>query len=235
MKNIITLSGWGFGPNCLKNFWPDSINLTCEEVFKTQSISPLTIIKETADSFNNEPYLIVAWSMGGLLALDFCYFDPENKASLLLLSPTHNFKYLNNKNIQELSDLISNLSIDKSKALSHFYMKLLSTSKISRSETLSAINKFKEESQDFDTNSLIRGLKYLQTKDLSDVISMIRNPCLIFHGDQDNLIPVSHSKLIKDQLVNSSLYTISGATHLLPYENKNQILETLEKHAFFSC
>ena len=231
MKNIITLPGWGFSKSSLKDIWPNSISLTCEDLFNEDSISPMFALKDAVDSFNKKPCTMIGWSLGGLLALDYCAIHGDHKPNLILLSPTTNFKYENEENFEDLSELQTNMGFDRAKTLNRFYLNLLGTNTKDRTEIFNSINKYRSDSEELSTSALQHALNYLKVRNISEKIEGLKNSCLIIHGEKDNLIPLEHSKLILKALPNSTLKIIPNASHMLPYENKVEIVDLVNKHA----
>lgn len=234
MKNIITLPGWGFDATCFSKLWTNSTCLTSEDFFREGTTNPLKVLENATKDFGDSPYMVVGWSLGGLLALDYFSTHEDSRANLILLSPTSYFKFMNEENFDELSDLQSNLTLNREKALRGFYLKLAGALNKGRTELFDIINKYKSDSEELSTHSLVSALEYLKVKELSNTLFKIKNPTLIVHGERDNLIPLSHSELIHNSMSNSSLKVLRNACHLLPCENKNEILELIKENVLFS-
>lgn len=231
MKNTITLPGWGFSANSLKTLWPDSISLTCEDLFSKDQGSPLSVLKDIVDSFDKKPCTIIGWSLGGLIALDYCATYENHRPDLVLLCPTSNFRYENELNFQDLGILQRNLAVDRNKTLNRFYLNLIGPSKTNRADIINCVNQYREQSEMLSTTALDHSLNYLETKNISDKITTLKNSCSIIHGKKDNLIPICHSELIHKALPNSKFQILPNASHMLPYDNQSEILDMINKHA----
>lgn len=228
-NQIITLPGWGFSSMSLQDIWPDSICLTCEELFSDHSTSPSLILKKKFSTLDRyQTTTIIGWSLGALVALEFCIKEKPTSTNLILISPTHNFHFNNVKNSTDLETLMLDFKTDKDNALRKFYFNLVGQNRSN------LFKKFIKESAHFPTDPLARGLEFLNSTDLTSNLHTIENKCLIIHGENDNLIPIAHSQLINKNSGNSIFVSITNGTHMLPYENQSDIRKIIEDHEFLS-
>ncbi len=247
MKNIIALPGWGFSSESFKellqnaqidlsdNLSSDLGSLTvidCETLFKDKSRQPKEVIKNHIEQLNDKPLSIIAWSLGALIALDYCINFQDHETQLILLSPTSNFNFKNEQNLSELKALKLDLTKDRDKALKRFYIKLIAPTKPSRTESIKQCLAYQTAALSLSTDSLVEALSYLELTNLSNDLNKLRNPCLLIHGESDNLIPHHHAVLINNELTNSKLVLLQTASHLLPYNHKFEILESIQNHDF---
>lgn len=230
---VLTLPGWGFSHNALKSIWPDSTCLTIEDLFSESEAPNFQKIKSTFHSHNtNKNKLIIGWSLGGMVALDYCLKENDQNIKLMLLSSTSNFIVENELNLNSFDSLKETLSSNRDKALSRFFGNLIDKNHTNK-DKIKLINEFLEEIESYRTSSLINSLMYLKQSDLSREIRALKNQCLLIHGGNDQLIPFSHSINLNKMIQDSALIQIENGTHMLPYENQSEITSIIETHEFF--
>jgi pimeloyl-ACP methyl ester carboxylesterase len=231
---VITLPGWSFSHKALKSIWPDATCFTIEDLFSDSVTPNLHKISSALNSVNTtKDKLIIGWSLGGMIALDYCLKENDEKIKLILLSSTSNFVIGNELNLASFESLNNNLILNRDKALSRFFGNLIDKNHTNK-DKIKLINEYLGEIKSFKTSSLINGLMYLKQSDLSREISALKNQCLLIHGGNDQLIPFSHSINLNKMIQDSALINIENGTHMLPYENQSEITSIIEKHEFFT-
>ncbi len=221
--NCCFISGFS-QPSSTLEILANKINCTQKILTSPQELYPNYISKlneHLRKKFQNKTTLI-AWSMGGSIALEFAHTYPEKVEKIVLISSTACF--LKNKDNEigikpeKLQALLNGIANSKETTLKRFISKFSSKSTKDYFENALKIN----------NNILSHNLNYFK-KDLRTVTKEIKTKTLIFHDKQDKIIPYSHAEKLQNLLQNSELFTTSGFGHILEEENSKFIALQCQK------
>ena len=193
------------------------------------------------ESIGDEIIILVGWSMGAMLALEFAARYPEQiqkvcviNASLQFCHPSTQYGWPE----QVVLAMRSRLMVDPEATVTAFIHRMFHsrTSVENRQERQTFINVCYAggilASIDFRLEGLQAGLDYLLTTNLQDIMKNIQCPLLWLHGSDDTICPVSgvlngfSTSLIRDR---HSLHIIKKAGHAFPWTHSNVLKEHLDQ------
>jgi len=183
----IDLPGHGGTPNAPAEYWLDVLH----------------------DALPDQPCILVAWSLGGMLAMQLAHHSPERLAGIVLLSSTPCFR-MKTDWPQGCSDsqfraFEQALESDSSALLEAFFTLMLHDDALPRSR-FNAIAKQAVDRQHPPSSQALRaGLKLLDTLDLRDRLADISVPSLVMHGIHDAIVPVGAGQYLASHIPGASL------------------------------
>ncbi len=229
--NIIFFNGWGFSsyhePSC---FLPD---------YRIEAhYAPDQVFSENKDFFlaaenkkflaQSERYLVVGWSLGGMLAIEFLLKETEicNNCELVLLSSSSNFTMQEADRIKSLKTLIRRVKRMSGSspltALKSFYQDLTDEYhryKVSGPDS----DELLEYTKYLSPEGLLKALYYLENTDLRESVAGLSIPVHIIHGSDDMLIPQAHAEELHSLIPESELTIIPHAGHMIPFTHNKKI------------
>lgn len=208
---IYFISGWGTS----YDYWKKIVSLLNLSSYEYEIIMWSDILdNESIDSIVLEQNsIIIGWSIGGLQALRIAYNNLNNILSIILISSTSNmcesklYRGAELKSIEKIKEGI----ISNRESMLDYFTKICfmpNRNKDSIKEFLTAIKTISSE-------KLVEGLDYLINSNYHRYLDNINFPVLLLHGSSDNIIPISSSKFIENELQNSKLEIIDGYGHSL--------------------
>lgn len=225
-RHLLFLSGWGSGRDIWLPLQKElSAHPPAEQTFVFHSADwktclpegngPLPSVPPAFWEFERsaeEPLSIIAWSLGGLIALSLAIARPESIHSLVLLSPTARMcgddDYAGAAP-QTLQAMRRGLQGSRDAVLRSF----------ARNCCLSAENEtefqsgYLEQAGRYSSEELGRGLDLLLQTDLRPF--PIRTRSLLLHGDRDPIIPPSQSEALARQIGKPAERHLFPAAHNL--------------------
>jgi pimeloyl-ACP methyl ester carboxylesterase len=158
-----------------------------------------------------EKVVLLGHSNGGRICLSFAAKYPEKVKGMILIDSAgiyHN----------ELPIKIKRLVFG---GLARFGRKI-SNSEMARK----LLYKMTRESDYERANPLLRmTMRNLITTDVSDLFHLIRLPVVIIWGEKDFITPLKDGRLMKNALVNSELFVISGAKHSPMFTHVEEVIK----------
>ena len=221
MRNIIIIGGW----SSKKAYFERLISLleTKNNVFyidfnDIDSNFNEKLINLVSDN-NLDSFDIIAWSMGGLVALSTYEILKDKIKSIIFISSMAKFcKSLDHKigwNKRIVGFMINKLSMSYVDVLNDFNKNLLYN-----------VDTFPFEVEILDNlqvNNLEFGLKYLVNSDFRDKISSIECKTLIIHGENDTISPLLQGEYIFENLKSEKkLIKIDNCAHM-PFYSHSEI------------
>lgn len=219
---ILWLSGWSFGDdifNRLKKQW--MIRMPKWRHYGAHYFDADTpermhaTVKETANECHQasgRPFLMVGWSLGGLLALSVV--EELEADGLVLLGATARFvrsrdeaglgwpeAYLRQMNLA--------LKRDRTKTESNFRQTLFTPYEIERGfdGKLPAVGRWADQ-------AMSAGLELLRREDCRPVLPGITCPVLIIHGQADAVCPFGAAEELHKSLQRSKLLAVEDCGHI---------------------
>lgn len=220
MPPVILVSGWGFSTRPMEPLaealrpWPATLVPAGELLRRATSsgISPEAALSELIRA-QPEPAVVVAWSLGAMLALQALPHCHENIRHLHLLSVTLRFlqdeDYACGQTAAELAALRRAVARNPAVTLPLFARNAAKPNGEWLPDPIPA------DWFDPDAPSLCAGLDLLKETDLRGR-TFPAVPATLIHGKDDNLMPVNAARLVAAALPGSKLNRIPGLGHLTP-------------------
>lgn len=240
---LLFVSGWSFraDPFEFKSLFSEQTKqgLSFNQV---ECVSACEAYSETLDEFSaqvlfsriaplvaEESVSVIAWSTGASLVLDMIsksFFSPKK---LVLLAGTAKFLESPDYLVQEkkagksklaLGSLKQALEEDREAALDSF---------VRQSGCLAEQDRF--NSQEWSDEALQAGLRYLETCDLRNKLSLVDTPSLIIHGQRDRVVNPLDSDVLAHGLKNSSLLRLERGKHFFDFDSatENELLSSIRE------
>lgn len=215
MKSIVFLSGWGYEPS----LWQALAGELSDHSLYTPSLSTgASDIDTWADLVAAEVparSMIVAWSLGTLLALCLAQRHPGRVGSVLLLGATPCFvakdDWAHGLDPQVFATFQENFTHDPLRTLRRFLaLQVLGDSARS---TLQPMLEPHLKTDHASLPGLASGLRILASTDLRDRLPSVQVPCTLLHGKNDALIPIGAADYLHQALGGSRLITVDCAGH----------------------
>ncbi len=173
---------------------------------------------------------IVGWSLGGMIALDLATRFPDRVAKLILVSTTPCFAKKDDWNCgmdpAVLASFAANLEQDYRRTVLDF-LTLQSLGDSRARETLRTLRQTVFEHGEPAREALRAGMEVLSTKDLRDVLPMIRCPTLVIAGARDRLTSPDASQRMADVIRNARCHIIPQAGHAPFMSHPEEFLEVV--------
>lgn len=223
----VFMHGWGMRPGvwlALQN----ALNLADRSAPALHA--PTGSMHDWADAFAQtlpEDAVLIAWSLGAMLALDVAARHPQRVKSLVLIAATPSFV--------KRADWPHGLDLATVRAFREGF--LLNPSRTQ--ERFLALQAFGDSKrhvvsgalrEDLDdpvahSSALAHGLRLLEETDLRPQLPPVTLPCLLIHGAQDALIPPAASSWLGQRWPGSQALIIDDAGHA-PFLNAPQTVAT---------
>ncbi len=160
-----------------------------------------------------EPSVLVAWSMGAMLALDAAARYPDRIRKLVLFGATPRFVNGDGWDFGLSPDTASRfkagVQADRVKTLKRFTM-LFNQKDAQAREITRFLGTLPCPAGD---DALLMGLDFLHQADFREVVPEIRQQTLLVHGAHDPLMPVGAAKWLAQTLSNATLEIMPDAAH----------------------
>ena len=237
---VLLISGWAHGAEAmyplaeaLKASHPVSC-VSISELFKDgsredlagpETASPLISLYARAvvrrlKEFD-EPWCIIGWSTGGMIAIEAAANCNARVAGLVLLSSTARFcaagpaegseAYSDGVEPAALKSMIRKLKRKPEDTVADFLLQATFPMSIPADEmarrTQNALGSGKD--------CLVDGLEYLARADLRGCLRSMAKPCLVVHGGQDRIVPYQSARFLGSNLSLSKVELLPSAGHLL--------------------
>jgi pimeloyl-[acyl-carrier protein] methyl ester esterase len=167
-----------------------------------------------------------------MIALEFCSRFPDLVASLTLVGGTP--KFLSDESFPdgtakgELRRLRGRLLRDRLLAFTSFHQILFTEQEKTQPLIMLKVRDSLKTDQEISVQALLEGLNILEEADLRTVLSSIKVPVLIIHGDSDRLCPAGAARYLHQHITQSQLRIFPNCGHL-PFltreEEFNQALD----------
>jgi pimeloyl-[acyl-carrier protein] methyl ester esterase len=233
--DVVYINGWGFGdkdtPPSLNKFFTVKKSFSCDSIFSDSQDSPSDFLKNQME--DETPCIIMGWSLGGMLALEFASHYPELCSHLILISTTMDFVSNDPERRKSLLELTSKhkTSIEEgtTRALIGFYSSLVKEYiHFDQPLEVPSLSQLLSASRHLSQNGLQKGLQFLQNKNSLEACKGISTPTLILHGDNDTLIPFSHAESLHHAIKESQLMCIRNSGHMLPFTHTDQVISSIQ-------
>lgn len=183
------------------------------------------------ESLSLSEVTLLGWSLGALVALASYPAVRERLASLVLVSATS--KYCSSPDYpyglppKEPRSLSLLLKRNPHKAMDGFYRKMFADELHSEKGFASFERDVLPLLPSPCPEAMIPVLQTLETADMRPVLSSIRKPALLIHGDRDLICPVDSSRYMSTQISGSQCAVLTGAGHAPMFSRSNEFNSTL--------
>jgi pimeloyl-[acyl-carrier protein] methyl ester esterase len=173
-----------------------------------------------------EKPVLVGWSMGAMVALEFVLKHPSKAAGLCLVGGMPRFTtaedYPPGLPLKDVKGMKKKLKRDFERTIGEF--------RESISAGLSGADKDILMNSTFpDFNAAKAGLVELMEADLRDGLGKIKLPTLLIHGDKDHVSLPAASEYMAERIAGSQHISIKGAGHVPFLSHQDEFNETLEE------
>lgn len=236
-KDIMLLTGWG--STCA--VW-DPIIPALTNAFQINCISPSWIIDspddgslanvddyiETLGNRLKSPTHIIAWSMGGLLAIKLAARFPERIGKLCLIASVPKFvskdKTCSAIDYSWFSQFTKQYQKEPLATLSKFLT--LQVSGDSNAKAALRFLKNVSHFQHYDLMECGRGLNLLGQLDLLETMKTLKCPCLFVQGDKDAVVNPEITQHVAS-VTHANIKLLAGAAHAPHVSHPDEISEII--------
>lgn len=225
MKRII-YPGWAVPVELYRPYKPDDM---LDYGFFTGTDSEATALDINFDELNdlfleklipNEPCMLIAHSLGSLLALRSSQLS-ENIKAVVLVSGFARFleadDYPAGKPLSAVVMMSSMMNMSSKMVLDKFYQGMTAPSTFEVNPEGKA-----------DVKRLQGGLKYLEDTDLREQLKDINVPVMIIQGEKDQIVDAKLAEYLSENIPNSILELIPDAGHALPFTHTQECLNLID-------
>ena len=237
-KNILLLTGWGatctiwewiipaLDGRCQINCVPPS----WEQKKEFGSLSELDIYVNNLAKSLHSPVQIIAWSMGGQIAIRLASRYPELVSSICFLSSVPVFVSEDDENEGIDFDWFCAFERDFEKSPLSTLKKFLVLQVKNDEFAKQTLQKIKSESSfdQYDFAECKFGLDLLKINSMDDLLKLTCEKYFI-HGDADAVVNIN-SAVHAANLSNSACYTIQGAGHAPHVSHASQVGDIINRH-----
>ena len=237
-KNILLLTGWGATCTIWEWIIPAldegcQVNCVIPSWLKSDAYGSLSELDRYIDNLANSihsPVRIIAWSMGGQIAIRLASRYPELVTTICFLSSVPNFVSKDNINNGIDYDWFCTFEDEFEKSplltLKKFLVLQVKNDEFAK-QTLSRIRSDTSIEQ-YDFIECKFGLDLLKLNLMSDLLKLTCDKFFI-HGDADAVVNI-HSAKNAAKLSNSTCYTIQGAGHVPHVSHALEVCEIINRH-----
>lgn len=187
--------------------------------------------EELAQSLHFEqPALIIAWSLGGNIAIELAHRYPEKVKTLCLLASSPCFvakaDWPWGMEQAVFSRFQQELNKDHNKVLRRF--DALQVQGDSEAESLNkALKDYRQQSRAWSKQNLSRGLSYLASCDQRALLAQLKSTQLWCFGEKDALVSFKTAKAVQKLAPNATIIPIRESAHLPFLKRPDQVFQAL--------
>jgi pimeloyl-[acyl-carrier protein] methyl ester esterase len=178
------------------------------------------IVEATEDALvralGSEPAMVLGWSLGGQVALEWARVEPQRVMALVLMSTTPSFvrrpgwpSAMAETTLRRFGD---ELRVAYRPTLKRFLTLQVQGSEHAR-DALASLRAELFARGDPPAQALSDGLELLASSDLRDEIGAIKQAALVIGGDRDTMTPIAAARWLASALPHVTLAVIAGAAH----------------------
>jgi len=182
---------------------------------------------------------LLGWSLGSLVALAAYPAVRERLASIVLVSGTS--KYCSTSDYpfglppKEPRSLSLLLRRNPQKAMDGFQRRMFADEQQSEKGFEAFVTDVLPLLPPPSPEVLVPVLQTLETADMRPILSMVREPALILHGDKDQICPADASRFMATQISGAQCTILAGAGHVPMFSRPNEcnsLLATFLKNIY---
>ncbi len=215
-NNIVYISGWAEAENSFDWLWKEKANLKkfapCSYYENRSHKSPSFYAEEISKKIE-EQSIIVAWSLGGMIAQEIAAMNPHLISKLVLINSSSCFVKKEDQpfgvEVSVLRSMKQGLKKDFNQTLKNFI------SLVYKSKNEDFISSKLKTATQFPLDNLIYGLDYFLNIDLRDLEYKIDFPIHIFHSQEDQIINPQSASLLFPGYQDKQIYLIDSDNHAM--------------------
>ena len=173
-------------------------------------------LHQLVKEIDSEKIILLGWSLGGLVAMDFVNHYPEHINKLILVAANASFcQQINWPDAMDesvLNNFAEQLEQDYKKTVDKF-MALQMFGADNYKQSLKTLKQSISSRPEPAIKTLRQGLKILKVTDLREQIKNISQPVLIITGEHDRLMPHKAGNAMQALFKNARCNMIKGAGH----------------------
>jgi pimeloyl-[acyl-carrier protein] methyl ester esterase len=177
------------------------------------------------------PFMMLGWSLGGQVALEWARLRPERVGALVLMSTTPCFAQrpdwphaVAEATLRQFGD---ELTVAYRQTLQRFVALQVQGSEHAR-DALASLRSQLFARGEPSPQALRDSLELLASSDLRSGIGAISQPALLIAGDRDTLTPVAAARWLASALPRASLLVVPGAAHAPFLSHPEAVVEALD-------
>ena len=227
---LVLLHGWGLHSgawqSCLpaleKNFHCYAVDMLGhgESTLKQDQSFDVDTMREelhkVISSIDSDKIILLGWSLGGLVAMDYAQHYPDDVSKLILVTANSCFckkdDWPHAMDESVLESFAQQLEMDYKKTVDKF-MALQMFGADDYKQSLKTLKQFMTSRPMPSIETLRYGLQVLKTSDLRSGLRNIKQPVLMISGDHDRLMPYQAADAMQLLFENASNTMIKGAGH----------------------
>lgn len=187
----------------------------------------VAIADQLAEQIPNQTHL-VAWSLGGLIAMYIAARHPHKVKSLVLTSTFAKFlyseDYLAGLKTPALAKMIDLFGADYPKYMKQFLQLQMMYSPDNKDmveQLIPAITQYGCPS------ALKDALSAIEKSDARGILPKIHAPTLLIFGNKDTITPVAMAHYLQENIANSSCYIVDKAAHAVFLSHETEFIDTI--------
>jgi pimeloyl-[acyl-carrier protein] methyl ester esterase len=163
-----------------------------------------------------EPLGVVAWSLGGLIALEWARRMPSRITRLVLVTTTPSFvardQWPHGMSDETLARFGDELRVSYRLTLQRFLALQVHGSDEGRA-TLASLRERLFDRGEPSPRALVDALALLRTLDLRNVVPHVDTPALVIGGERDAIVPIEATRRLAAAMPWATHVAIAGAAH----------------------
>lgn len=170
--------------------------------------------EELALSLSELPTKIVAWSMGGLIAIHIAKKFPQLIKQIILISSVPQFVSTNEFRYGINKTWFDKFILDFRNNSRSTFGKFIALQAKGDEYQMSTLRFLKQNCvfDNFDIDECLRGLELLQQQQLNHEFQVLNCKRMFIHGDKDTVLPIASAQFVAQQ-TNCELKIIENAGH----------------------
>ena len=235
MIHLLLINGW----SAKAGFWQDFIadlssSFTCEVIDLDQE-KTLSEWLGLIDQSMRENTVLIGWSLGGSLAIQYAASTKKTFLALVTLQTNPCFiaqsgytDAMNANEFRALNELVSDEQGKRKMLVRHFSHLLVNGSLAHKKDRRSLKQNYDELSL---PNAVVlrSGLSILADLDVRQALTQVSQPCLHIYGRYDALVPVEVSNSVQKNNPHHQVYVINDMGHLPCCSYRAEVISGLEK------
>ncbi len=200
------------------------------------SLSRIVDVTEAAvaPTLGSEPTMVLGWSLGGQVALEWARVRPQRVGALVLVSTTPSFiqrpgwpSAMSEATLRRFGD---ELFVAYRPTLKRFITLQVQGSEHAR-DALVSLRAQLFARGDPPAQALSDSLELLVSNDLRNVVAAIAQPALVIGGDRDTMAPIAAARWLASELPHGTLTVIPGAAHAPFLSHPGAVVAALDAFA----
>ena len=186
--------------------------------FETLSLELyVDVLKKFIESLDYDKIILCGHSLGGAVIQLFYFNNPDLVNKLILVGTGAKLR-------------VSPVILESLKTNYDNFLKDLPVGAFSRKTPTDIVNEYVKETSSIGSEVTYQDFSICDKFDTMNLTSTIDIPIVIITGKEDKLTPVKYANYFKEKIINSKLYIIEKAGHMVMIEQPNQFNEIVKKN-----